>query len=134
AALFITVGFVVSAELMAANADRPSSVVAAPIDASERLEPRLLEAPVESSGMSGERASLDAILDLMTAIENAGEAGRRVVVAGAARNVGTTLTALALARALVEHKRVVIIDLALAHPNLAAVAVDAAGPGIADLV
>src|SRR5262245_2182695 len=62
------------------------------------------------------------------------DGGRRVVVVGAQRHIGTTLTALALARELSRHARVVLVDLAFAHPNLAAVAIDADAPGIADLV
>ena len=62
------------------------------------------------------------------------EAGRRVVVVGAQRHIGTTLTALALARELSRHARVVLVDLAFSHPNLAAVAIDPGAPGIADLV
>ena len=53
---------------------------------------------------------------------------------GMAIAIGTTLAALALARELSRHARVVLVDLAFAHPNLAAVAVDPSAPGIADLV
>jgi Mrp family chromosome partitioning ATPase len=56
------------------------------------------------------------------------------VVVGAQRHIGTTLAALALARELSHAARVVLVDLAFAHPNLSAVAIDPAAPGIADLV
>jgi MinD-like ATPase involved in chromosome partitioning or flagellar assembly len=44
------------------------------------------------------------------------------------------LAALTLARALGKDARVVLVDLAVATPNLAAVATDRSAPGIADLV
>ncbi|HLN09077.1 MAG TPA: exopolysaccharide transport family protein [Xanthobacteraceae bacterium] len=76
----------------------------------------------------------DSITGIATQIRRAGAAGRMVAVIGAARNVGTTLTAVALARSLAESARVVLIDLALGAPNIAAFALDRTGPGITDLV
>jgi uncharacterized protein involved in exopolysaccharide biosynthesis/Mrp family chromosome partitioning ATPase len=72
--------------------------------------------------------------DVAAALQLAGEAGRRVAVIGAAHNVGTTLTAIALARSLARNARVVLMDLSLASPNLDVISVDRAAPGIADLV
>ena len=45
--------------------------------------------------------SIDAIA---ASLQQAGDAGRRIAVIGAARDVGTTLTAIALARTLVPHR------------------------------
>ena len=85
--------------------------------------------------MAGEHQAPDkSIADLVAELEAAGESGRRVAVFGAARNVGTTLTAVALARALAQASRVVLVDLAFTSPNLAAFAIDRAGPGMVDLV
>ena len=84
--------------------------------------------PVRSAPVS---ATVD---DVARALRAAGEAGRRVTVVGAMRNVGTTLTAIALARALARDGRVVLIDLALGAPNLAVISTDPNAPGIADLV
>lgn len=67
-------------------------------------------------------------------MRGAGVAGRRVAVIGTVRSLGTTLTAVALARALAPGARVVLVDLALGAPNIAAFAIDPTGPGIADLV
>jgi succinoglycan biosynthesis transport protein ExoP len=72
--------------------------------------------------------------DVARALRAAGEDGRRVTVLGAVRNVGTTLTAIALARALARDGRVVLIDLALGAPNLDVISLDRNAPGIADLV
>jgi uncharacterized protein involved in exopolysaccharide biosynthesis/Mrp family chromosome partitioning ATPase len=71
---------------------------------------------------------------LVSALRNAGESGRRVAVVGARRNVGTTRTAIALARALASQGRTVLVDLALESPNLAAIASDVGMPGLSELV
>jgi Mrp family chromosome partitioning ATPase len=63
-----------------------------------------------------------------------GEAARRITVIGAARNVGTTYTALGLARALAANSRVVLVDLALATPNISVMSSNPGAPGIAELV
>ena len=63
----------------------------------------------------------------------AGEAGRRVAVVGAARDVGTTLTAIALARSLARDARVVLVNSHSASPNIDVISNDPAAPGIADL-
>jgi Mrp family chromosome partitioning ATPase len=52
---------------------------------------------------------------------------------GTGRNVGTTLSAIALARLLAAEGRVVLIDLALDSPNLSVIAADPAAPGVAEL-
>ena len=53
---------------------------------------------------------------------------------GSARNVGTTLTAIALARSLARTARVVLVDLAVASPNVDVISDQPTAPGIADLV
>jgi Mrp family chromosome partitioning ATPase len=99
-------------------------------------EPRLNHvadaAPVVPEAMAA--AAAEDIAELARDIAAAPDAGRRIMVLGAQRHIGTTLTALALARDLSRDARVVVVDLAFAHPNLAAVAVDPGAPGIADLV
>lgn len=73
--------------------------------------------------------------NLALALRRVGEAGRRITVVGAARNVGTTYTALGLSRALVQQgARVVLVDLALESPNLAVLSTDPDAPGITELV
>jgi succinoglycan biosynthesis transport protein ExoP len=76
-----------------------------------------------------------AMDDLVRALRQLGEAGRRVTVVGAARNVGTTYTALGLARGLVaQGGRVVLVDLAFSAPNLAVISTNPEAPGVAELV
>jgi Mrp family chromosome partitioning ATPase len=75
-----------------------------------------------------------AVADLAAAIRNAGESGRRIAVIGVERNAGTTLTAIALARALARSARTVAVDLSVSSPNLDVVSVDPAAPGLAELI
>jgi len=72
--------------------------------------------------------------DLAAALREAGEGGKRVAVINAAPGINATLTAVALARALAKNSRVVMVDLALEHPELATITLDPRAPGIADLV
>jgi succinoglycan biosynthesis transport protein ExoP len=76
----------------------------------------------------------EAIEGLATTLGTAGESGRRVAVVGARRNVGTTLAAISLARALARKGRAVLVDLALESPNLSVIASDADAPGLRELV
>jgi uncharacterized protein involved in exopolysaccharide biosynthesis/Mrp family chromosome partitioning ATPase len=63
-----------------------------------------------------------------------GEAGRRVTVAGAARNAGTTYAAITLARSLAERATVVLVDFAFGAPNLSVISTDPQAAGVAELV
>jgi uncharacterized protein involved in exopolysaccharide biosynthesis len=72
--------------------------------------------------------------DIAAVLRRAGEGGRRVAVIGAARDVGTTRTAIALARTFARNKRVVLVDLAFSSPNIDLFSRDPSAPGIADLV
>jgi len=75
--------------------------------------------------------SIDAIA---ASLQQAGDAGRAIAVMGAARDVGTTLSAIALARTLSRTSRVVLVDLAFASPNIDVISNDPSAPGIAELV
>jgi succinoglycan biosynthesis transport protein ExoP len=143
ATLFIMVGTITTSELLAGNVYRPSAWQAEPAVEEFPAELAAAEAaPVEDAAvaLAPEAAEPEgpvpdnSIAAIAAQLRRAGEAGRRVAVAGAARNVGTTLTAVALARTLAHTSRVVLVDLALGSPNIAAFAIDRAGPGIADLV
>ena len=76
----------------------------------------------------------DAIEGLAAALGTAGDSGRRVAVVGARRNMGTTLAAISLARALAKQGRAVLVDLALEAPNLSVIASDVNAPGLSELV
>ncbi len=138
AMLLISSGFIVTGQLMAAGAARAAGSARSDDEGYyERDEPRLdhvaADAATVAPAVESAGARADDILDLARDI-GASPEGRRVVVLGAQRHIGTTLTALALARELSRQASVVLVDLAFAHPNLAAVAVDPSAPGIADLV
>jgi Mrp family chromosome partitioning ATPase len=72
--------------------------------------------------------------DIAAALHQSGEGGRSIAVIGSARNVGTTLTAIALARTLARSARVVLVDLAFGSPNIDVISNDPAAPGMAELV
>ena len=74
------------------------------------------------------------IPDLARELQQAGEEGRRVAVIGASDEAGASSAAIALARRLARNGRVMLIDLALEAPKLAAISKDPEAPGIADLV
>jgi Mrp family chromosome partitioning ATPase len=76
-------------------------------------------------------ATIEAIA---ASLQQAGDAGRCVAVIGAARDVGTTLSAIALSRELAQTSRVILVDLAFAGPNIEVISSDPAAPGIAELV
>jgi tyrosine-protein kinase Etk/Wzc len=75
--------------------------------------------------------SIDAVV---RDLRDAGEGGRRITIVGAARNVGTTHTAIMLGRALAKDKRTVLLDLALSAPNVSVISNHPEAPGIAELV
>ncbi|HEV3397364.1 MAG TPA: exopolysaccharide transport family protein [Xanthobacteraceae bacterium] len=138
AMLLIASGFIVTGQLVAGSSG--GALASGGLDEGyfERDEPHLQQippqtAPVAPAAATAEYGEQD-VVELARDIGGSAEAGRRVVVVGAQRHIGTTLTALALARELSRHARVVLVDLAFSHPNLAAVAIDPGAPGIADLV
>ena len=72
--------------------------------------------------------------DIVAAVQQSGEGGRAIAVIGAAREVGTTLTAIALTRALARSARVVLVELAFNSPNVEVISNDPSAPGVAELV
>lgn len=77
---------------------------------------------------------VSSIDEMARTLREAGEAGRRVAIVGAARNVGTTHTAISLGRTLAQHSRAVLVDIAINSPNLSILSHDPNAPGIAELV
>lgn len=72
--------------------------------------------------------------DIVAALQRSGEGGRGIAVIGVAREVGTTLTAIALTRALARNARVVLVELAFNSPNIEVISNDPSAPGMAELV
>jgi uncharacterized protein involved in exopolysaccharide biosynthesis/Mrp family chromosome partitioning ATPase len=79
-------------------------------------------------------AIMSPVESVAAALRQAGALGRRVTVIGSAGNVGTTLTAIALSRALARNDRVVLVELALRSPNVDIISNEPSAPGLADLV
>jgi len=160
AALFIAAGFITTGELLAGNVYRAgvpvapeAEVAAAPVaeaspkrrwfpkgfmrtkSAQEPVKAEPVVTPPAASAAAATEPASDVTIDfLASALREAGEAGRRVAVIGAAAGNGATLTAVALARTLSQNARVVMVDLALERPELASITLDPRAPGIADLV
>ena len=63
-----------------------------------------------------------------------GKIGRVVVIVGVVRNVGTTHTAITMARTLALGANVVLVDFAFSTPNLAVISTEPNAPGIADTI
>ena len=150
ATLFMCAGFITTGELLAGNVYRgavpaepmpePMTPAAAePVASKRRWMPKLskpasVAAPVMEAPVQASRAEGPTLFDIAQTLRKAGDAGKRVAVLGATSNLGTALSAVALARALARDSRVVLIDLSLDHPALAEIAIDPRAPGVADLV
>jgi tyrosine-protein kinase Etk/Wzc len=160
ATLFVTAGFITTGELLAGNvyrsgvpvepgAERVAEPAAAPSEPPVakrswlpkgfiRVKAAAPQAPVEPQVVTPPPVAVPSneltIAEIAGALRQAGSAGKRVAVMGAAAGVGTTMTAVAIARELAREARVVLVDLSLDRPKLAAITIDPRGPGIADLV
>jgi tyrosine-protein kinase Etk/Wzc len=95
------------------------------------LSPKFAAAP---AAMALAPMPVSTVEQIAHTLRHGGDAGRRVTVIGAARNVGTTYAAISLARALANDSNVVLIDLAFGAPNLSVISTDPEAPGVAELV
>ena len=111
----------VAATQVAATQVAATSIAAEPAPAPAR---RASEARVPAG------VPLEAVEGLARELGSAGATGRRITVLGTRRNVGTTLAAISLARRLAAQGKVALVDLALASPNLSAIASDPGAPGL----
>lgn len=153
----LATAFVVTGALLSGESYRParrrtdmvpemeSAPPARPANARSRASDRLPAAPTlvvpapqaSPPVVVAARAALPAgptIDDIVAALQRSGEAGRGIAVIGAAREVGTTLTAIALTRALARNARVVLVELAFNSPNVEVISNDPSAPGVAELV
>ena len=137
--LALSVGFALTSELLAAMPTQavalvplaPSSVPSPPPPGSGT---RVAPARPMRDARTVAGVPLEDIEALGRQIAAAGEGARRLTVVGIARNIGTTVTAITLARSLARRGRVVLVDLALANPDLAVIACYPSAPGIAELI
>jgi uncharacterized protein involved in exopolysaccharide biosynthesis/Mrp family chromosome partitioning ATPase len=110
---------------------------AAPVMAAPVM-PRVASPPLMPAAAPSVMASAPMVVgtveQIAHSLRQAGDAGRRVTVVGAARNAGATFAAIALARTLAKDANVVLVDLAFGAPNLSIISIDPKAPGIAELV
>jgi succinoglycan biosynthesis transport protein ExoP len=109
----------------------PPLTAAAPAVPSEPAE---APQPAPAASAVAAPMTVSDIDEVVAGLRQAGDAGRRVALVGTARHVGTTASAVTLARALAQDSSVVLIDLAFGSPNLSVLSKDPNAPGIAELV
>src|SRR5450631_1682732 len=148
AAFALSAGFIVTGALLASA---PSSIgyayapagygaptYAAPAMAAPVMprvaSPSLMPSAAPPAAMAAGPLAVNTVEQIAQSLRQAGDAGRRVTVVGAMRNVGTTYAAISLARALANDASVVLVDLAFGSPNLSVISNDPKAPGIAELV
>lgn len=123
ATLMLTAGTIVTGELLRITSPRSLAAVqpAAPMMRGVRADP----APA---------AELADIAHLADDLRAAGKAAHKITIMGTGQNESIMLAALALARLLTDGARVVLIDLSPSSAALTTASVDAAAPGLADLM
>jgi uncharacterized protein involved in exopolysaccharide biosynthesis len=150
ATLMLCAGAIVTGELLRMTAPRAAAVFAsAPaavrargavaaevkpdLEAEPELEPEPAAAPAFREPYPDLAPVLSEIERLADDLRSAGDTARKVTVLGTASNESITLTTLTLARLLARQARVVVVDLSVS-PAIAAVSVDPAAPGLAELM
>jgi Mrp family chromosome partitioning ATPase len=129
----LSAGAIVTGELLRMTAPRgaTTSSLATSSPATARL-------PFPAAGYSAPRpevvSGLTEIERLADGLRGAGAAARKITVLGTASSESITVTALTLARLMVRHAKVVVVDLAAASPTIAAVSADPNAPGLAELM
>ncbi|EKS38249.1 GumC family protein [Afipia broomeae] len=119
AMLMLSAGYITTSELLRMTAPRPSVTARAPIAAPRDTPPQVPTGIVE--------------IERLAAMLRGG-AARKITVIGAHQDESVTLVALTLARLLSRNSKVVLVDLAMASPTLAAVSTDPASPGLTELM
>ena len=136
AAFALSAGFIVTGALLASPPPSgypytPPAMGAAPVRVAS---PPLMAVPTPPAATPGAPMAATTVEQVAQSLQRAGDAGRRVVVVGTMRNVGTTHAAISLARWLAQDASVVLVDMAFNSPNLSVVSDDPQAPGIAELV
>jgi uncharacterized protein involved in exopolysaccharide biosynthesis/Mrp family chromosome partitioning ATPase len=152
AMLFLTAGFITTGELLAGNVYRAGGVVieltddrqgyfAAGTDPNRTIVHEAAAHPAVAPPVAATVREPEppppsdvTVTDVAQAVREAGEAGKRIAVIGAEREVAAAAAAIGLARALAREARVVLVDLSFDEAGLSAIAADPRAPGIGDLV
>lgn len=121
AMLMLTGGYIATGELLRMTVPRPVAAVRAPMVPLRDTHPQMPAGIIE-------------IERLVAMLRQGGDASRKITVIGAHQDESVTLVALTLARLLSRSSKVVLVDLAMASPTLAAVSTDPASPGLTELM
>lgn len=121
AMLALSAGYIATGELLRMTVPRPVADVRTPIAPLRDTHPQMPAGIIE-------------IERLAAMLRQGGDASRKVTVIGAHQDESVTLVALTLARLLSRSSKVVLVDLAMASPTLAAVSADPASPGLTELM
>jgi polysaccharide biosynthesis transport protein len=143
ATLMLTSGAIVTGELLRMTAPRAAAALTSASSLSRALPLAAFGAAVPGPGdvpdhrieVRTETApELTEIEKLAADLRGAGQAARKITILGTAAGESITLTALTLARLMVRSARVVVVDLSASSPTIAAVSIDPAAPGLAELM
>jgi Mrp family chromosome partitioning ATPase len=129
ATFLLTSGFVVSKELLRLTSPRlmqPGSPPLSPVRASA---PAMRSGP--EAAISDGASEVEQLAGNFRAL---GSAARKISVLGTPRSEGSAHVALALARSLARHAKVVLVDLSPSHAAAAEASIDPAAPGLAELM
>jgi uncharacterized protein involved in exopolysaccharide biosynthesis/Mrp family chromosome partitioning ATPase len=126
-------GFVVTGALVGGGVPAAPAYPNAAIPVAFLQDRRKPARMAQSEPLKADNA-VPTIGDIARDLQREGEADRRIAVIGASENSRSSSAAIALARILARESRVILVDLALAAPKLAAISKDPDAPGIADLV
>ena len=135
AAFALSAGFVVTGALLA-QPSAPAYPATPAIGARmARVDsPSLMPAAAPFGGSPRSPMPATTVEQIARDMRHAGDDGRRAIVVGSMRNVGTTYAAIALARDLAQDANVVLVDMAFGSPNLSIISDAPKAPGIAELV
>jgi succinoglycan biosynthesis transport protein ExoP len=140
ATLMLSAGTIVTGELLRMTSPRAAAPLASspapvPVSAPVPVPVHAAESttPATAPVFSETRTEFVEIERLAEELRSAGDAARKVTVLGTASNESITLTALTLARLIARTARVVVVDLS-SSPTVAAISVDPAAPGLAELM
>ncbi len=121
AMLMLSAGYIATGELLRVTMPRPVAAVRMPMTPLRDTHPQMPAGVLE-------------IERLAAMLRQGGDATRKITVIGAHQDESVTLVALTLARLLSRSSKVVLVDLAMASPTLAAVSTDPASPGLTELM
>jgi Mrp family chromosome partitioning ATPase len=132
----LSAGFIVTGALLAPPP--PDNRLAQPSMAARTMTrvdaPPLMPMTAPPGAMAGAPVPVSTVEQIAKSMHHGGDDGRRVIVVGTMRSVGTSHAAISLARTLAQDANVVLVDMAFGSPNLSVIADDPNAPGIAELV